>query len=408
MAWIKGRIAPPIADADLITLEHREAHGNPVFTITNAAIHHLRSPSDRVIKTSWGVMSERHAIFIGLQSSDGIWGWGESWINFPIWSPWARLAAFEHGYFPYLKNRRVNNVRQFMAEMTRAFMGPAVQAAVTGATIAELCAVELAIWDLEAKSRGVPLSRLWFESPATEVEVYASGINSPLPWKDIDAMLERGVRFFKLKVGFGAEDLPNIKALTKYLADHGPANSRVAIDTNRHWTVDQALSWLPILRDHDILWLEEPLKPAEEVHYPRLRDPRSPHVVMLAAGENVWLPATASADTLVEFPVDILQPDITKSCSTAVALDTIGLARRKQKVIFPHYLGSAVGQAASIHLASGCSSPFGPVPLVEWDINPNPLRTDLLGPEFMIRNGRVKIPNEPGLGWPVDVARFTA
>ena len=374
-----------------------------MLRITNTAIHHLRSPSDRIIKTSWGMMSERHAIFIGLQSSDGVWGWGESWVNFPIWSPWARLAAFEQGYFPYLKNREVSDVRQFMVEMTRVFMGPAVQAAVTGATIAELCAVELALWDLEARTRKLPLSRLWFDDPAREVEVYASGINSPLPWEDIDAMLEQGVRFFKLKVGFGEEDVPNIKALAKYLADHGPADARIAIDTNRHWTIDQALGWLPILRDHNVLWLEEALKPSEEAHYPRLRDP---HVVTLAAGENVWLPATASATTLVEFPVDILQPDVTKNCSASIALDVIGLARGKQKVVFPHYLGSAVGQAASIHLAAGCSSPFGPVPLVEWDINPNSLRTDLLGPEFVIRKGRMQIPNAPGLGWPVDAAAF--
>jgi D-galactarolactone cycloisomerase len=142
---------------------------------------------------------------------------------------------------------------------------------------------------------------------------------------------------------------------------------------------------------------------SHSVHYPRLRNA---DMVTLAGGENVWLPATAPADALVEFAVDILQPDITKNCSAAVALDAIALARQKQKFIFPHYLGSAIGQAASIHLASGCSSPFGPVPLVEWDINPNPLRTDLLGPDFVISNGRMRIPNEPGLGWPLDVARF--
>ena len=65
-----------------------------------------------------------------------------------------------------------------------------------------LGAVELALWDLAAQCRGVPLCKLLFEHPAERVNVYASGINSPLPWDLIDEHLACGVGE---QFGIGAE-----------------------------------------------------------------------------------------------------------------------------------------------------------------------------------------------------------
>jgi len=368
-----------------------------MFTITTTAIHHLCADSDRVIKTSWGVMGQRHAIFIELRDDKGGRGWGESWVNFPVYSPFVRLAAFQQAYFPYLQGREVTDVRAFMTQMFKVFIGPAIQANNVGSLIAELCAVELALWDLEAQAKNLPMSKLWFSNPAKEVEIYASGINSPLPMQDIDAMLDLGIRLFKLKVGFGAEDLTNIKALTK----HFNGKAQIAIDTNRHWTAAEATQWLPILKDHNVRWLEEALRPDEEPHYPALQG----RDVSLSAGENVWVkcgdPKTLAQ--LADFPVDILQPDLTKNCPPIAAVDLIPLAAARNKKVIPHYLGSALGQAASLHLAAGCSP--NETPLCEWDINPNPLRTNIL--DFEIKGGKIQLPTMPGLGWNVDPARFT-
>ena len=65
--------------------------------------------------------------------------------------------------------------------------------------------------------------------------------------------------------------------------------------------------------------------------------------------------------------------------------------------LFPHFLGSAPGQAASLHLASGC----GDI-LMEWDVNPNPLRTRLFKENFELRDGSIEIPDAPGIGWELD------
>lgn len=36
---------------------------------------------------------------------------------------------------------------------------------------------------------------------------------------------------------------------------------------------------------------------------------------------------------------------------------------------------------------------------MEWDINPNLLRTELTATPFEIRDGAIDIPDGPGLGW---------
>ena len=39
---------------------------------------------------------------------------------------------------------------------------------------------------------------------------------------------------------------------------------------------------------------------------------------------------------------------------------------------------------------------------MEWEINPNPLRTALFKEPFEIKDGIVEIPDGPGIGWSLD------
>jgi L-alanine-DL-glutamate epimerase-like enolase superfamily enzyme len=97
-------------------------------------------------------------------------------------------------------------------------------------------------------------------------------------------------------------------------------------------------------------------------------------------------------------PLDIFQPDITKHCCVHDAIRLLNAVKTRGKKLFPHFLGSAPGQAASFHLASGCGDDC----LMEWDINPNPLRTALFKEPFEIKDGIVEIPDGPGIGWTLD------
>ena len=360
--------------------------------IRNAYVHHLQVPIEKKIKTSFGVMDSRHAVFIVIEDDNGFQGIGESWVNFPSWAPWERVIAFEKAFIPYLLGREIDCIPSFIEKMAKTFRGPALQSSTLGPYLQSICAVEMALWNLAAQMENIPLNKLLFENPATRVHLYGSGINSPVPWQVIDEHLEKGISLYKLKLGFGdREDLKNLEDLSKHLGN----SARIAVDVNRGWDIDKALEWLDILRNFNAQWLEEPLRVEDEDKLQILHERK---MVNIAGGENMLIEPGCDIAPFADAPLDIFQPDITKYCCVHDAIRLLNAVKARGKKLFPHFLGSAPGQAASFHLASGCGADC----LMEWDINPNPLRTALFKEPFEIKDGIVEIPDRPGIGWSLD------
>jgi len=358
------------------------------FAIRSACVVHRRTPIASPVKTAFGVMRERHGVFLVLRDEDGREGTGESWVNFPAWAAWERVAAFEHAFVPRLDGADVEDIPSFIRETYRIFAPPAVQSGTVGPLLQALCAVELALWDLDAQRTGLPLARLLFDRPAARVRVYASGLNTPLPWDRIDEHLDMGVDLYKLKLGFGDDaDRRAVEALLRHL----DGRARIAVDVNRAWTPEQAFEWLPALAEWDVAWLEEPLAPEAEGGLGALREAGR---VPLAGGENVLMAPGGSVDGPARMPFDFLQPDLTKYAPLHMARELLRAAERDGKRVVPHFLGSGPGLAASLQFAAGC-----PEALVELDINPNPLRTDLMEEPFVIEDGCIAIPDRSGIGW---------
>jgi D-galactarolactone cycloisomerase len=359
------------------------------MTLTEARLYHLQVPIEQAVKTSFGAMTARHLILLELRDELGNSGFGESWINFPGWAPAERIAAFQTAFLPYLKGKIVTEVPAFMQAMAKAFRGPAVQSGTVGPLMSSLCAVEMALIEIAAKRKKVPISKLLFDAPAARVRIYASGVSAPFPWKLIDHYLDHGVTLFKLKIGFNdADDLSNLKELTKHLG----TKAKLAVDVNRNWTLAKAREWVKPLADFDVQWLEEPLTVEEEHLTPDLA---ALSRVPLAGGENILLEPGGDIRKFADSAFAILQPDVTKYCGAHDFVRLIPEAAKNNKRVVPHLLGSAPGQAFAIHLAAGCPRDH----LVEWDLNANPLHTDFLAEGFNIVGGAIELPASPGLGW---------
>ena len=356
--------------------------------IIDAHTKHHRIPIDQPVKTAFGTMRERHAVLLIVEDDVHHLGVGESWVNFPAWAPWERTAAFKRAVIPWLKGREIAEVPTTISQLYRALVGQAVQSGTVGPLLQTCCAVELALWDLQAQRAELPLSQLLYRHPLEQVTIYASGINSPIPWDLIDQHLDWGVRLFKLKLGFGdEEDRRNLGALNRYL----DGRAAIAVDVNRAWSIEQALNWIDVLGELGVAWLEEPLTVQDEPHLAKLAE-RS--AVPIAGGENVLLAPGCDVRRVAQMPFDIVQPDLTKYAPLHMAQRLINEASAASKRIIPHFLGSGPGGAASLQFAAGC-----PEGLLEWDININPLRTDLLDAPFQIREGCITIPSATGLGW---------
>ena len=180
-----------------------------------------------------------------------------------------------------------------------------------GAALRAMSALDIALWDLNAKLAGVPLYRL-LGGFRNEVPVYASGgyYTSDDYLKDLEAeigaYLARGFDSVKIKVGGRplAIDAARVRLAREMIGPEG----RLALDANNAWSnLIDALRAAERFSPHDPWWLEEPFLPDSAANFAELAK-RTP--IPLATGEleSTRWPFRQFLD---ERSVHILQPDAT-------------------------------------------------------------------------------------------------
>lgn len=362
------------------------------FTIRSIEAFCYRYPLATPVVTSFGKMLNRPAVFVRVIDEDGVEGWGEAWSNFPAPGAEHRARLVNEVLAPGLVGRKFDGPAQAFEALTRGTEVLALQCGEPGPFAQAIAGIDLALWDLSARRRRLPLWRLLGGHGST-IKVYASGINPGGATQTAEAALERGHRALKLKVGFGADiDLANLAALREIVGA-----GMLAADANQGWSVELALQMLPRLGAFDLRWLEEPIRadrPREE--WRRLR--ASAHMP-IAAGENISS-AAGFKEVLAEDVLGVVQPDIAKWGGLTVCA---GLARDildARKTFCPHYLGGGIGLLASAHLLAG----IGGDGWLEVDANDNPLRDLFCGSVTNAREGRVQLSDDPGLGTVPDLS----
>ena len=66
-----------------------------VSTLARVEAHVFRTPIKDPVRTSFGTMTERAAVFVRVEDSDGARGWGEIWCNFPPFSADNKIRLLE-------------------------------------------------------------------------------------------------------------------------------------------------------------------------------------------------------------------------------------------------------------------------------------------------------------------------
>jgi len=193
---------------------------------------------------SSGVTKRRQAVIVRVEK-DGHVGWGEAPADSkPIYSYETAETAF------YV-------IREFLAEHALQAEGPEDflrrVSFVRGHQIAK-AGVEMALWDLEAKRKGLPLWKM-LGGVREEIESGVSvGIQHTIRdlLKVVDSYLERGYRRVKLKIKPGW-DVNVVKAVREAHPD-----LLLQVDANAAYRLND---WhhLKKLDAYDLLMLEQPL-----------------------------------------------------------------------------------------------------------------------------------------------------
>jgi L-alanine-DL-glutamate epimerase-like enolase superfamily enzyme len=172
----------------------------------------------------------------------------------------------------------------------------------------------------------------------------------------------------------------------------------IMTDANQAWSRDEALDMLHALEPYNLTWLEEPI--AADSSHADWQALLAAAPMALAGGENLRGEDSFAAATYLRY----VQPDVIKWGGISATYRVARAAVERGQIFCPHYLAGAVGLYTSAHLLAA----VGGGGLLEVDVNPNPLRTELLEVAPRVVDGSFVLTGKPGIGVDPNLERAQA
>ena len=364
-------------------------------TIKNIETFVFRAPIAKPVKTSFGVMTNRPAVFVRLEDDDGIVGWGEIWCNFPNCGAEHRAMLLKENFKPLLLNKVFSSPDQIYQDLSSQTAVLAIQSGEHGPIAQVIAGIDLAAWDLFSRKAGQPLWRYLGGTNPT-IKTYASGINPDKPEYVVEGLLKNGYKAFKLKIGFNQSlDLKNLQSIRAVIPDQ-----MLMVDANQAWDLPSATDNIRAMESFDLNWVEEPLR-ADSPLQDWMQLSKN-CAVRLAAGENM-VGRQCFDEAIASKAFDVIQPDIAKWGGISGCLPIVKNLEKSGVEYCPHYLGGGIGLLASAHLLAASHSNG----MLEVDSNPNPLRSLHGLPFNNVIDGCVTLSESVGLGLEPDLIQLS-
>jgi D-galactarolactone cycloisomerase len=347
-----------------------------------------------------GYYDLRTSLVIELVGDRGYSGWGETWH-----SPLAAGAIIRESLAAAVLGADATRPRALLAAMMRRRGYDR-----GGITVMAASAIEMACWDLLARTERRPLHALLGGKLRDRVGVYAAGPYLKPggdPYRafatEAESYAKANLRAVKAKIGVTpADDERAVGMLRHAVGDE----ASLMVDANQGLSARVAIETAQRLRPHGLLWFEEPVPPEDLDGY-RLF---AAHSGIAPSGGEALGELTAFRN-LLECGVTVLQPDLSICGGFCVALEAAALARAYGAALVPHVWGTGINLHAALQLLAVLhETPNGtlrPFPWLELDRSPNPLRS-LWGEPAIATDGTTSIPDGPGLGIDIEPAHFEA
>jgi D-galactarolactone cycloisomerase len=259
-----------------------------------------------------------------------------------------------------------------------------------GVGVVALSGIDVALWDILGKVRGVPLYQLLGGKCRDKVPVYATALYPEEPSKVAKrarGFAEQGFHGVKIKVGFDLDqDIRIVRAVRRELGK----DFIVMTDANQGYTLEVGLDAAAAFADCGVFWLEEPLFVEDIAGHAELRERGK---VPIAVGENLNM-CYAFENFMVRGAVDYLQPDVARAGGITEIKKIAAMAVKHGVPISFHTWGDGVALAASVHLSAALKNSI----VMELDYTYNPLREELLREPLAVKNGCLIPFDKPGLG----------
>lgn len=353
-------------------------------------------------KSSLGVITKRNGLIVKIHDSQGGFGWGEVWCNFPPRHAEAMAMLIEDVIGPVVLSKRLNHWRELRPSLENTFERMILHTGQYGSFAHCFSAFDTAIADLCSRRDNISLASFLRSegSPDTTIDVYASSPSSGDLRADIASVIAQGHQRVKLKIGYDPQK--DSETLTVF-ETASVGKLQLLVDANQAWSLPEAIAACEKLARLNPMFVEEPLRAdAPMSDWCTLTQKSS---VALAAGENI-VGASSFNSFIDQRGLTFVQPDVAKWGGVSGAFDVASSAHKAGSAYAFHYMGTGLGLAASLQV---CAAAQGRGP-VELDANENPLRVDLGEIDLTVTDGKLSLPQGAGLGFIPDlgsIARYT-
>jgi L-alanine-DL-glutamate epimerase-like enolase superfamily enzyme len=353
-----------------------------------------RVPLDRVTSFATRTVAARDYLLVRVRGDDGAEGIGFCYAGSRA-GGLVNLAVREL-LAPVLVGQDPYRVEGLWHEMYQE----ALLHGRAGSVMRALSALDIALWDRNARAAGLPLHRYLGGFHADTVPAYASGgyyLEGKTPamlGAELVGYVSQGFKAVKMKVGrldpAGEEE--RIRAAREAI---GP-EVLLMLDANNAWSdLPTALRYLERYEPYEPYWIEEPFGPDDIDNHARLA---AATTVIVATGE-IEAVRWRFLELLQKDAAAILQTDaavcggITEFRRIAHTAASFGVT------VCPHWFHDL-----HVHLAAALPN----APFVEFFPDDQVLNfRALIDRQLAVRDGRLVLPDGPGLGFDFDAAAVT-
>lgn len=283
----------------------------------------VASPMER-----WSAYSEKRSswmwptqkVFVRIEADDGQIGWsctnGGEVVALIINAHLSRFVV----------DRTIDDIAEVWDQMFSALL-PNDR---SGFAMMAVSGVDIALWDLNAKTTGLPLVDLLGGSESQRLAVYATTDQPESfagPWWGLKAAMPYGP-------SSGADGEAANRALMERFREAAGHDRRIMLDAFMAWDADYTIRFAKSCKDLDIFWVEDPL-PSYDLSGLRQIKRELGNDIRLALGNfcfNRW-----DCEQLIgEGLVDLLQPDVAWAGGVTECLRILDLAKGNNIPVILH------------------------------------------------------------------------
>src|SRR6266404_2066391 len=311
--------------------------------ITDVKAHHVRIPFDAgaaSFRQGASAIAALDMIIVEVSTDAGLTGWGDA---FAYVCPRTTMTAVDEMIAPQVRGFEAPDAEGIPAFMDRIQRNLHLFGRY-GITMFAISGLDIALWDLAARVKGVPLHRLIGASRRARIPAYASLLRIGAPEAvagECQTAMRRGYTAIKLH----ETTTPAVFAARQAIGAGVP----LMVDMNCPLDGAEATAFAQACRAAALKFLEEPVWPPED--FVTLAEVRKNGGLDIAAGEN--------ACTVHQFrqmmsagAVSYAQPSVTKVGGITEYLRVAALADEMGVKLAPHSPYFGPGLLATVQLMS--------------------------------------------------------